>query len=262
MTKNKNLVTKKCYAVASVLFIFLLLCKPVFSENTKMPFTIGEKLEYSLNWGGIKAGTASLEVMPAKKINGEKACRFVMHAKTTPFIDRIYKVRDTFISVANSGLAFSYYYIKKQHEGKRKKNITVTFDNKKNTAQYVCKKKAKKPISIEPGTIDPLTALYYTRIMIDNDVNSIQRYVTDGKKNILGRVKVIKKDIIEINGKNIESFLVEPDMQNIGGVFKKSKHAKLQIWLSADDRRIPLMIKSKVIVGSFTALLISDIALK
>jgi hypothetical protein len=257
------MVTKKYYALASIIFLFLLLCKPVFSENTKIPFSVGEKLEYNLTWSGIKAGTASLEVLPSKKINGEKACHFVMNTRTTPFLDKIYKVRDTIISVANCDLTFSHYY-KKKHEGKRKKNVTVTFDNKKNTAQYVSKKKTskkktKKPISIKPGTIDPLTALYYTRMMIDQDMNNIEFYVTDGKKNVLGCVKVIKKEIIEINGKNIEAYLVEPDTQDIGGVFKKSKHAKLQIWLTADDRRIPVMIKSKVFIGSFTAVLISDI---
>jgi hypothetical protein len=40
-------------------------------------------------------------------------------------------------------------------------------------------------------------------------------------------------------------------------VFKKSKDAKLQIWVTADARRIPVKIKSKVAVGSFVGELMS-----
>jgi len=50
---------------------------------------------------------------------------------------------------------------------------------------------------------------------------------------------------------------VEPDLQHIGGVFEKSKDAKLKIWVTADKRRIPVKVKSKVRVGSFVAELIS-----
>jgi hypothetical protein len=50
---------------------------------------------------------------------------------------------------------------------------------------------------------------------------------------------------------------VEPNLEHIGGVFKKSKDAKLKIWVTADSRRIPVKIKSKVAVGSFVGELMS-----
>ena len=52
----------------------------------------------------------------------------------------------------------------------------------------------------------------------------------------------LRKDLIQIR-KNLSK----------NEVFKKSKKAKIQIWLTADDRRIPVRIKSKVVVGSFVA---------
>jgi hypothetical protein len=51
--------------------------------------------------------------------------------------------------------------------------------------------------------------------------------------------------------------LVEPDLKHVGGVFKKSKNAKLRIWVTADARRIPVKIESEVIVGSFVGELVS-----
>jgi hypothetical protein len=42
-------------------------------------------------------------------------------------------------------------------------------------------------------------------------------------------------------------------MEHIGGVFQKSPGAKLQIWVTADEWRLPVKIESKVVVGSFSA---------
>jgi hypothetical protein len=42
-------------------------------------------------------------------------------------------------------------------------------------------------------------------------------------------------------------------------VFEKSKDAEIELWVSADKRRVPLRIKSKVIVGSFVGELISAV---
>ena len=48
-----------------------------------------------------------------------------------------------------------------------------------------------------------------------------------------------------------------PDMKDLSGVFKKSPKGILRVWYSDDYRKIPLKISSKVVVGSFTAELIS-----
>lgn len=73
----------------------------------------------------------------------------------------------------------------------------------------------------------------------------------------MARAKVVKREEIKVGGVTYDTFLVEPEMENIGGVFEKSRNAKLQIWVTADNRRIPLRIKSKVKVGSFVAELVS-----
>ena len=47
-----------------------------------------------------------------------------------------------------------------------------------------------------------------------------------------------------------------PAMENLGGVFNKSPDGLLKVWYSNDDRRIPVKVSSKVVVGSFTATLV------
>ena len=74
---------------------------------------------------------------------------------------------------------------------------------------------------------------------------------------MLGRAKIVKRERIRVAGVDYDTFLAEPDLEPIGGVFKKSPHAKIQLWVTADHRRIPVRIKSRVVVGSFTADLVS-----
>jgi hypothetical protein len=253
--KNMNQIIKKKISMTLVLVAGMVLISSFngWSGQGRMPFQPGEKLEYSLSWSGINAGSASLEVLPNKSLNDQPAMHFVMKANSNSFIDTFYKVRDSIDSFTDEGMNYSILYKKKQREGSHCKDITVDFDQKNNTAQYVSKKKKKQPVKIEPGTFDPLSAFYYTRCMIKDNVDIIERPVSDGKKQVTGIVRIIKKEKIEINGRKYDAYLIEPELKHVGGVFKKSNDAKLQIWISADNARIPLRIKSKVAIGSFMA---------
>ena len=54
-----------------------------------------------------------------------------------------------------------------------------------------------------------------------------------------------------------DTYKVEPSTEGIGGVFKKDKDAKIHLWLTADERRLPVKVKSKVVVGSFVGELVA-----
>jgi hypothetical protein len=85
----------------------------------------------------------------------------------------------------------------------------------------------------------------------------IQTPVTDGKQCIMGHVKVIKRETIQVPAGSFDTFLVEPAMGTIDGIFKKSQDAKVHIWVTADAGQMPVRIKSRVKVGSFVAELVS-----
>jgi hypothetical protein len=219
-------------------------------------FNPKEKMSFQVRWAFIKAGEAVVELLPLEDFNGEKSYHILYTAKTTPFVDIFYKVRDRIESYTNADMTHSLLY-KKKHQGKSKKDITVTFNWEKQEAQYSSLNEKMEPISIMPGTFDPLSVFFAFRLheLHINDEFSIP--VTDGKKHVIGKAKVIKRETIRVLGTRYDTFLVEPELEHVGGVFEKSKDAKLQIWVTADDRRIPVRIKSKVIVGSFVAELTS-----
>lgn len=232
------------------------------SEFDNLPFAPGEKLNFELKWGIIRAGKATMEVFPLTTINGEKAFHFVLTVKTTRFIDAFYKVRDRIDSYTDIGLTRTLLYKKNQREGSTRRNIVVNFDWKKGEATYTNFNEKRAPIKLLPGSLDPLSAFYFTRKFDFSKTPSMSHAITDGKKSVTGKAKVVNKERIRIKKKKVHAWLIEPDLKHVSGVFKKSKKAKIKIWVSDDHLKIPLRVKSKVSIGSFVGELISSRGLK
>ncbi len=246
------------YAViVTAIIITFSLPVNIKAVEKDFPFSPGEKLTFQLKWSFIPAGKAVLEVFPIETVNGALAYHFVLTAQSNAFVDTFYKVRDRIDAYTDIKMTRSILYIKKQKEGRTKRDIIVNFDWGKKEAQYSNFGNKKEPISLLPGSFDPLSVFYYSRLF-DLKVNAeIESPVTDGKKCVIGKARVVQREKIKVAGRRYDTYLLEPQLKHIGGVFEKSKNAKIKIWVTADKRRIPVKIKSKVIVGSFIGELIS-----
>ena len=251
---------RKCTFV--FLVVFLLYFYPASGSSEPLdkkilPFSAGEKLTYNLRWGFIPAGKAMLAVLPETEIEGVTANHFLLTAQSNSFIDAFYKVRDQVDSYTDLGVTKTLFYTKKQLEGNTHNDIVVTFNWEGLTAQYTNFGEPKEPILIEPGSLDPLSIFFYARTL-DLDVGSIISYpVTDGEKALTGQARIVKRERIKVPAGEFDTFLMIPDLKDLGGVFKKSKKAKMFIWITTDSRRILVKFRSKVIVGSFISELIT-----
>ena len=228
----------------------------------EVPFQPGERLTFVLKWGVIPAGEAVMSVLPMAEIDGEPAYHYALSAKSNAFVDVFYKVRDHIDAYADTDLQHSLLFRKKQREGGYKRDVAVTFDWEKSQARYSRKDGRSKSIDLLPATFDPLSAFYFIRTMDMQAGSRLSHPITDGKKNVIGEARVIRREIIEVAGKSYDTLLIVPDLRHIGGVFKKSRDAKIQVWVTADNRHIPVRLKSKVVVGSFVGELVSSEGLK
>jgi len=226
------------------------------TSPTVMPFQPGEKLVYKLRWGLVTAGYAELEILPFEQINGERSWHFVLTARSSRFIDIFYKVRDRIESFTDNLLANSFMYKKEQLEGKTHRQVKVVFDPKKRTAVYSNWGKRHEPLEVEGGTIDPLASIYFIRQYPLVENTKILKHITDGKKNVLGQALVVGRENVSVGGKKYDTFIVEPDLKGVRGVFEKSRKSRIRLWITADERRLLVKMKSKVVVGSFTGTLI------
>lgn len=246
-----------CALLAVLMIPGLYSVSAVERPHRDAPFRPGEKLTYQLNWEFIPVGIAVLEVLPGKILAGKPVHHFALTVRSNAAIDRIYKVRDRIESLADAALTRSLLYTKKQREGKHRRDVEVTFDWLHMTAQYANFGKKREPISIPPGTFDPVSLFYAFRLHDLKENMQLTAPVTNGKSLILGSAQIHAKETLKVATGCYETLVVEPDIKDAGGVFEHSEDARLKVWITNDARHIPVRITCRAPVGHFIAELVS-----
>jgi hypothetical protein len=248
-------------------YIIFLLCTIIFLLNytsiciaagapeKRIPFQLGEKLTYKGKWGEIPAGELTLEVLPKETVNGVEAYHVAMITKTNAVVDLIYKIRERQDSYIDTGMTHSIFY-KKKNESKHPRDESITFDWQKFEATCTKFGKENPPVKIMPGTFDLLALFYVLRFQNLKQNSEIKLPLTDGDLNIEVKVIVGKRSIIEVEGKKYETIEITPNMEMLDKldkykVVKKSDNPQLKVWVTADEKKIPVKIRSKVGIISF-----------
>ena len=103
---------------------------------------------------------------------------------------------------------------------------------------------------------DILSAFFYFRAQnIEVGKEYIIDVYADGKNNKL-KVIVPGKEIIKTPLGTYEAFIVKP-LLDFESIFKQE--GDVTIWMTTDERHIPLLMKSKVFVSSVSAKLIDAV---
>lgn len=223
------------------------------AENAFKP---GEKATYQVRWSFVVAGHVDIAVESDSRLEESDARHFSLSARTLPFLDLFYKVRDRIDSYTDQGVNHSLLYRKVQ-TGKTKTDVEVLFDWRQKEVCFRNFEDKRQPVKIEDGTFDPLSAYFFLRSLDLGQEKNITRPVTDGKKLVLGKAKILRREKISVPAGRFETYLVEPDMKDVRGVFEKKKNARLLVWLTADSRHLLIKAESKVVVGSVVAELVS-----
>jgi hypothetical protein len=246
--------TGRVYIILSLMLI-MFLPSPLIGGSVrvidkKLPFSPGEKLTYEGKWGIIPAGEITLEVLPKETIHGIETYHFAMVTKTNAAVDLLYKVRERQDSYVDADMTRSVLY-KKHTESKHPRDVVINFNWEKLEATYTNFGKTEAPVHILPGSFDPLALFFILRLQDLTENSVIEIPITDGSMNISAKATIGKQSLIEIKGKMYKSVEVTPDMEQLGNIVKKSENPQLRIWFSADEKKIPLKIQSKVGIVSF-----------
>jgi len=223
-------------------------------KKTVYPFASGEYLHFEVNYGIMLAGYATIEIHENKNFNGRDCFIFKTTAKSRRAFDWIFKVRDWTMSYFDKEKVHTLKFEKELREGSYEVDIDIDYDQVNHKATYFQKRKGKKNknavINIPESVMDPLSALFYVRTLDLKVGDEILIPATDNKKVYDIKVIVHKMETVEVPSGKFRCFVVEPIMAD-GGVFKKD--GKVQVWLTADSRKMPVMMKTKVYIGSITA---------
>jgi len=209
-------------------------------------FQVGEELNFIIRYGPVVAGSASMAIPEIVKWKGKNCYHIVTNARSSKLFSSFFKVDDRVESYMDKKGLFSWRFEKHLREGNYRSDQFVDFDHIKRIA--VTNK--KDTLQIPPCVQDILTAFYYVRtlpmevgksLFIDNQA--------DNKLYPL-EVRVHGKEKIKVRAGTFDCVIIEPVLRS-DAIFKQ--RGRLTIWMTDDDRRIPVQMASKVLIGSITA---------
>lgn len=228
-------------------FSFLFL----FSQNERKiennAFKVGEKLTFSIGWEFINAGTAILSVEEITNIEETSCYRISAVTNSNAFFSTLYKVRDRLESYVDMNGIYPLRYIKKTYEGGYQRNFTVNFDHKNQKASIADVDSGNSEIVIPRYLQDMISSFYFVRTQSMDEGKDIQLSVFDNGRYKDVTVKVVKREHISVDAGEFDCILVKTP---IGPFNNKSD---LNIWLTDDARHIPVLMKSKIVIGSVRA---------
>jgi hypothetical protein len=227
-----------------------------------LPFAPGEVLRYELGWGMFTVAESEIRV-EATTHNDRPAWLITLTTRTNSFADSFYKVRNETRSWVDPAVTHTLKYTNRQNEGKRLRDIIVEFvvDSDPPTAAYqnLHRNEILQPVPIFANTFDPLAITWFFRTL---PLAVGQEWIvptTNGKEPFLTIGRVIRAENKRFKLGRHEVLLVEPDIKDVGGVFRRSKDGTIRFWFTNDERRLPIRMESSVSVGKFWAELVEII---
>lgn len=220
----------------------------------KKTLRVGEKFTYGVYWIGVNVGEGILEIKEIVKIDGREAYHVVGIARTNEFLSAIYKVEDVVHSYIDKEKLCSLKFEKHQREGKYKSDEITIYDQKKHKGYYESLlNKSKKEFDIPDRVHDIPSAFYYFRTLDVVPNSTVTLDVNADEQNWKVNMNVLQAQNLEILRRGVHKvFCVEPRAPFKGVI---SKRGKAYVYFSADENRIPLLIKIRVPFGIVTSVL-------
>ncbi len=218
--------------------------------GSKLPFDIGERLTYEVSWLSITAATAVMEVVGTEGPKDRMLARLVGTAQSRPILTSFFPVDNRVESEIDLEALVPEHMTFRRREGKKKEDIEYVFHQKEGTVTTV-RGGLTELLPIPAGTQDIISCLYYTRTVLPLKPGaSLMMNVYHDKKNRPVEVRVEDLETIGSPWGDQETARLLVVMP-FHGLFMNQ--GNIRVWVTTDDRRTPLRMKAKVILGSIVA---------
>ncbi|MEW6108861.1 MAG: DUF3108 domain-containing protein [Nitrospirota bacterium] len=249
-TVMKGFEMKRTGFYRSILFFIFMF---VSLTHSAFAFNVPEKLIFDLTWAGIKAGTATLNI-----IKEQDSMKIVSTARSDDWVSLFYTVDDRIesriVRTQSSYFALPQNYLVKIREGRHRRHKEVIFDHEKRKAVYINHiENDKKTLDIGENTLDPLSSFYHIRTMNIEVGKSVFLDIFDSKRLWNIEVQILRKEKIQTSLGEFNTIVIKPLMKS-EGIFNRK--GDMYIWLTDDMKHIPVKMQTKVAVGSITATLV------
>jgi len=238
----------------SISFTTLFFAILLFTSFAEADPSVNKKYHYNLYWSGIKAGEAVMEY-----VETPEGFAIRTQAVSSKFISIFYKVDDRAETILYPD-GYPKSYTLNISEGRHRKHKVTSFVQK--TEEPTQKiffhdilKDENTEYELDKPAYDPLSG-FYAMTKTPMEIGRTEYIkIFDNKKIFDAEINVLKKENVSVPAGKFDTIVINPILQTEGLFVRKGK---MYIWLTDDDRNIPVMFKSKVKIGSFVAKLVEE----
>lgn len=222
--------------------------KDDFRKIENKSFKVGEKLTFDVNYGFITAGVAEYNIPKIMKLAGRDVYQITFGVNTVSTFDALYKVRDRYETYVDVEGLFPWRFEQHIKEGSFTKDYSAFFDHRAGKA-----KTSDGDYKLPKYTHDIISAFYICRTFDyskskKGDIIKLKNFY-EGKVHQLDVVFRGRERISVAAGK-FDCVILEPLVRK-GGLFKNE--GSIYVWLTDDDIKMPVKVKTKVVIGSIDA---------
>ena len=254
--KNKIMIksmSKKYSLVLMLIQVFLFKTtsaqtKSEFRTLQNNAFKVGEKLTFEVKYGFVTAGIAQYSITKIVKIAGRAAYNVMFDVSSVSAFDPFYKVRDHYETYIDVNGIFPWRFEQHIREGGYSRDFSAFFDQRRGKA-----KTSEGSYDIPKYVNDIVSAFYLARTF---DFSKIKEGDKVHLENFY-KDKVYPLDVlfrgrerISVSAGTFNCIILEPLVRE-GGLFKSE--GSIVVWLTDDELKIPVKVKTKVLVGSIDA---------
>ncbi len=216
--------------------------------NGQKAFSVGERLVFDVGYAFVTAGEAVMSIPEYDTIAGNLCYKVQFEVNSTPSFSWIYEVRDRYETFLDVKGVFPWRFEQHVKEGSFRRDFEANFDQHSHIAYT-----SKGQFPIPPHVHDIVSAFYYVRTADFSHSRPGERihlhnFYKDSTYSL--DVKYIGRQTVEVKAGTFKCIIVEP-MVKEGGLFKSE--GRILIWLSDDERKIPVKVSTQVLIGSIDA---------
>ena len=216
-------------------------------ERLSVPWGVGERLEYDVKFGKFKVGAGSMEVVDVQDVRGRETWHPIFEVRGGTFF---YRVNDTFESWFDTRTGNSLRFRQELKGGRR--DVERLYNMFPERAQFI--ENSDTSMASVAAPLDECTFLYFIRTipLVVGETYSFNRYFKPDRNPVT--IKVLRRERIRVPAGEFDAIVLQPVIK-AGGIFGEDDHA--EVWLSDDDNRIMLQMKSGLSFGSLNLYLTS-----
>jgi hypothetical protein len=220
-----------------------------------VPFAVGETLTYDVTWSSaVVAGTAVTTVAENTSSRGSRAYRIIAEGKPSPILERLYHVYYKMETLLDSITLLPHRNSTYSEEGPSRRTATTTFQRGTRMASFEVQSESASQVdvTVPQQAQDGLSAVYVLRTMALKAGESFTLPITDDGRVYSVTAAVNGQERIAVPFGQLDAWNVGMTITNELGLPAAEDAA---VWISDDERRLPLRMQASLPIGTFVLLL-------